>query len=559
MTLLAPHPHRASSALDRLKRIVTPQPPQTWVYPGYRRGLISLCLGMALSISLLGLTMPYYNKAASDMVSVYEALVFNSGLAQDFIVYPSVIGRALLGWWLRVLSMLGVVPVWQLEQLPDGANLKAYEAVWQKLIEAGRVFSLGIGMITVVSFVSLVRRWLGSWQIAVLAGIALAFSSGVALGFRILRPEMMAAGLVYASLLLVFLAARDVTPRRFATLGLAGFLVALALIEKVQSLIPALAILPLALAFGQTTRVAAPVSNLAMLAAGALTALLAIVPAGELLFSATHGFAGLLPLSGVPYKELPAHLSGAYQFVLIAFVIVSMGIYGVLWRVSFIDTLSAIISVGLGLGLGFDILYLQSSPDALIAIANPIEHLQAFSAGAGATLLYQSSASIVGTVATAIGKSLAIHTFISPTHRPTLLIEWLAWAAAVHAYARGRTLVALQIALLLACAIGQDAIYSLRQVKVYYLPYSDPPIILAGALALSHYRERLMLPSWQKAAAIFMALYVVWGHAQPALAVYGRHNRGKVCGIVTLFAKKITIPYCKATPGGGMSNVLDDL
>ena len=45
------------------------------VYPGYRRGAIIICLGMVASIIVLGLTMPYYNKAASDMVSVYDALL----------------------------------------------------------------------------------------------------------------------------------------------------------------------------------------------------------------------------------------------------------------------------------------------------------------------------------------------------------------------------------------------------------------------------------------------------------------------------------------------------
>ena len=38
-----------------------------------------------------------------------------------------------------------------------------------------------------------IKRWLGVWQIAILAATALAFSSGFALGFRILRPEMLGA------------------------------------------------------------------------------------------------------------------------------------------------------------------------------------------------------------------------------------------------------------------------------------------------------------------------------------------------------------------------------
>ncbi len=543
-----------------LHNITQVQPPYTRVYPGLRRGMMCLCLGMVVSVMLLGLTMPYYNKAASDMVSIYEALLYNSGLPQEFLVYPSVIGRILLGWWLSLLHATGFISISKLAELPVTTDMSRYEAAWQSLVEAGRVFSLSIGIACVLAFVGLVRRWSGVWQIAALSGVALAFSSGFALGIRILRPEMMAASLVYAALLLVFIAASDTSDWRYAKLTAAGLLVALAIIEKVQSIIPALAILPLAVAFGKPwLSDAKPIGKHPLLGTALLAAfaLLALWPAGAILH---QGVTNMLRVSATSYRPLSHGLSGWYQLVIAFAIMATIVAYAKLWRVPILPTLSAGASVGLGLSLGFDLLYFQPSFEAIVAVANPVEHLQAYSAGEGATLLSQSPWAMFQTLAVAVGKSLAIHTFVlSPTHRPTLLLEWLAWAGAYLAYQSDRRLLALQITLLLGCAIAQDAIFSLRQVKVYYLPYSDPPIILAAALALSQFKDKIMLPSYQRVAVGLMAVTIVWGHAQPALAVYSRHNRGKVCGVVTQFTKRIAIPYCRDAPDGGMMSVFDDL
>ena len=517
-------------------------PKRSLLYPGYGTAALMLCLGMVASIAALGLTMPYYNKAASDMVSVYDALLFNSRLPQEFLVYPGLLSRVLLGWWLNGLHAIGLIPISRLEELKNLSDMKAYDAQWQSLVVAGRVYALLTGMACVMATVALVKRWLGSWQIAILAGTALAFSSGVALGFRILRPEMMAATFVFSALLLTLIAAKEERAVwRLLALVVAGFLVSLAILEKVQSVIPAVTILPLALAFGATRQAGSDdersVAWVRAAALGAL-ALLALWPAITILGQG---------IAQSQYKPLSGGLSGRYQWIIGVAIISTMAGYAALWRVSVIETVAAIAAVGLGLACGFDLLWLQSSNEAVIAVANPLEHLQGLSAGNGAMLLSQSPLTIFSTLFSAIGQSIAVHTFVlKPMHRPTLIIEWLALAGMVIAYRRGHKLLALQILMLVGCAIAQDAIFSLRQVKVYYLPYSDFPIILAGALALSQFTSSLMLPKWERATLAVMVVYIIWGHAQPALAAYSRHDKGKVCGIVVLFTKRITIPYCTA-------------
>lgn len=521
------------------------------LYPGFGIGIVLLWLGMAVSVAVLGLTMPYYNKAAADMVSSYEALLFNSHLPPEFLVYPAVLDRVLLGTWYQFVHALGFQSIWRLEDLPPPTtNLKTYETGWQMLVQSGRVFSLLTGIVFVTAFILLVRRWIGVWQIAILAGIAWAFSSGNALGFRMLRPEMMTATMVFSALLIVLIAAKDGRSTwRFPALAAAGLLVALAIMDKVQSIVPALAILPLALAFGPAgeQRPASTPANTwiwALLFSAAAAA--ALWPAAQILLKGV----ALMPLhTEIPYKPLSGGMSGRYQFIIAGGIVAAMAAYAVIWRLSLAESLAGIAAVGLGLGIGFDLLYWNVSDGALVAVANPIEHLQAHSEGSGDSLLSKSASQIQMTILKAIGSGLAYHTFVFwPQHRPTLIIEWLALAGMVYAYRKGRKLLALQIALLIGCAIAEDSIFSLRQVKVYYLPYSDTPIILAGVLALSQFADRLMTPAFERATAAVMIVYVLWGHAQPGLAVYSHHDRGKVCGIVVQFTKRITIPYCAEPP-----------
>jgi len=533
--------------------ISTPQPPSPLhhrLYPSFGRTYLYLCLGMAVSFAVFGFKAPYYTKAASDMVSAYEGLLFNSGLAPDFLVYPGLIDRAALGLWYQLLHAIGWLAPWRLQDLPAGGDLKTYEAAWQSLVEAARVYSLLTGLLCAGAFMWLVRRWLGDTRIAILAGVAWAFSSGNALGFRILRPEMLTAALVSCALLLVLIAARDGRSWwRFGALMLAGLLVSLAIIDKVQAIIPALTIVPLALVFGpQPPRVAGarPGGFNPMMWFTALAMSVAAVIAAKYAIALMQvGVAQMPAEAGFAYKPLSGGLSGRYQFVIAGAIAASMGLYSWVWRLSLAEAVRGIAAVAFGLAVGFDLMYLNTSTSALTAVANPLEHLQANSAGDGEGLLSQGAGVVGPTILKAIGKALAIHTFIKPTHRPTLLIEWLALAGAYLSWRRGDRLHALQIGLLIGSAIGQDALFSLRDVKSYYLPYSDAPIILAGALALTTYADKIKLPRFERLTVGALVVYIIWGHATLARAVvYGQHDRGKVCGIVTQFTKRITIPYC---------------
>jgi hypothetical protein len=187
--------------------------------------------------------------------------------------------------------------------------------------------------------------------------------------------------------------------------------------------------------------------------------------------------------------------------------------------------------------------------NAVVAVANPVEHLHAVSATPGGGAPTTSVADTAGKLLKGVGSALAVHTFfLAPSHRPTLLIEWLAICAAVLLWRRGEKQVALQISVLLLAAFLVDASFTLRRagsIKVYYTPYTDPLIVLAGALAAARFTEEIFSRAGRKAILAFMAIYVTWGQFEAARATYGQHGKHKVCGVAAPALRRVAVPYCK--------------
>jgi uncharacterized membrane protein len=59
--------------------------------------ILCLLLGMLLSFLVFGFWAPYWHKAVSNLLGVYEALLYNDRLAQEFLEYPGYLSPQLLG------------------------------------------------------------------------------------------------------------------------------------------------------------------------------------------------------------------------------------------------------------------------------------------------------------------------------------------------------------------------------------------------------------------------------------------------------------------------------
>jgi hypothetical protein len=516
-------------------------------FHGWKTSLVAIALGMVLSLLLVGFSMPYWKIADQDLPLAYNGLLLNDGRAQEYFEHTGYLYHLLLAAWYRLLHWLGFLPVHALSELPPAADVVGFDRAWQQLVEAGRVLSLILGIAFVWTYAALMRRLIGDWRIAVMAAIALAWSGGVAMHIRIMRTELLSAGLVTCALLLVLVAARAGAVRRAIYIGLAGLCASLAIITKVQALLPALAIPIIALAFGQTVPAGeqeAPgagrpwtVAAVAMAVAVALA-----LPAFALL---ALGMAG-----GTNYRPIGGGLSGIYQWLIALWIAGAMMAYAVAYRVSVTDTVAAMAALVVGIELGLLSLDIRYHVQNVIAVANPIEHMFA-SAAVATPSLTDEPQMLTGAFAWALAKgvaqSLALHSFVfSTSARPTLLLEWFAIVGAVVLWRRGERRGPMQVALLIVAAWALDAVFSLRSLQTPYFAYTDPLLILAAALVLAHLPE-LRARRWAQHVAIsLLVVTVVWAHLEPVKAVL-RHNRPQeACVWLPAHVTLIRFPFCRS-------------
>jgi hypothetical protein len=516
-------------------------------FHGWKSSLAALVAGMAVSLLLFGFWMPYWRIADQDLGLAYQGLLLNDGRAQEYFDHTGYLYDLILAAWYWLLHGIGLLPVHALSELPPTSDVAAFDRAWQQLIEAGRVLSLILVAAFAWVYATLVRRLVGDWRIAVMAAIALAYSGGVAMHIRIMRTELLSAGLVTSALLLVLVAAREPGIRRHVPIAVAGLCASLAVVTKVQALLPALAIPVVALGFGQLDLVAGDgrqPSAARRWAAAALATALAIAVAWPAAALLRQGMAG----AGV-YRPLGGGLSGVYQWLIALWVVGGVTAYAVLWRVPAAEALTALAALALGIGLGLLSLDIRYHPQNVIAVANPVEHMFAFAASGGSALVNEPQM-LTGAFAVVLAKgivqALAMHSFVfSTSARPTLLLEWFAIGGAIVLWRRGERRLPLQAALLIVTVWALDAAFTLRGLQTAYFAYTDPLLILAAALVLAHLPD-LQTKRWAQNAALgLLAVYVVWAHIEPVKAVL-RHDRLQdACVWLPRHISRVEFPFCR--------------
>lgn len=228
------------------------------LFPSYGAALARIMIAMVASFLVMGFFYPYWWYADQDLILAYQGLLLNDGRAQQYFDHTGYLYVLAISGWYWLCHWIGLLPVHNLTELPPGLRVAAFELAWQHLVEAGRVLSLLLAGLFVWTFTALLRRLVGDWRVAVMAGLALAFSASLAMHMRYLRTELLSSGLVTTALLAVLLAARTKAgiERRSLLLALGGLCSALAIVTKVQAIVPATAIPVIALAFGKNSRAA---------------------------------------------------------------------------------------------------------------------------------------------------------------------------------------------------------------------------------------------------------------------------------------------------------------
>jgi hypothetical protein len=527
---------KARDAFDRL------------TFLGWRKGLTAITLGLAASFFLFGYTLVYWRNADMDFMVVYNALLLNDGKPQQFVDHPAYITIVSMQLWFKLLHGLGLLDAWTLSSMPPASDAPAFDAAMTSAVRAGRLLAWLTATGCVLVFAGLMRLVVRDWRVALLATFAFAFSGGVAIHARILRSELVAAFPVLSALLILIAIGRRATAARPLAMALAALLCVLGMENKVQAIL-LIAALPLViLPFG---------------GAGSASVAFWRNPASAWPAMATAGLAAAmaawaaLPLIGVGFDRAlldaaqlrPLFLGkyGVYQTALLILIGSCMIAYAAVWRVTATEAIASMFAVAAGALVALLALELEFNSGDVIAALNPLEKMLSFTDASTADLA--NGASLKGILAPlfeGIASVLARYTFVlHSSPRPTVFLVWLIVPGIVLAWRRGERQTAIQALMLLLAAIGIDALGVRRGLKSEYFVFTDPLIILAGAILLDRMSD-LRFHKWAyPIAATLVGLHLVIAHAEPVKYALKRAGPEPVCEWSRYHLPLLPLPWCK--------------
>ena len=518
---------------------------------GWRWGLAAIVAGLATSFALFGYALIYWRNADMDFMVIYNALVLNDGKPQSFFDHTAYLTILSVKLWFQLLHGLGLLDGWSLSAIPPAADTGAFDAAMTGAVRAGRLLAFLIATGCVLIFAGLIRLIVRDWRVAMLATFAFAFSGGIAVHSRILRSELVAACPVIFALMILIVAGRRASPARPLLMAVAAGLCVLGLENKVQAilLISALPLLVIpfgnaagtSVAFWRNTRsswLAAGVAAIAAAAAAWAAWPLIVIGFDRALLEAAH------------FQPLLLGRFGIYQAVLMILIAGCMIAFARIWRVSAAETLASMFAIAAGASIALLALKLEYSAGNVIAVANPLEKMLIFADASTADAANGSNpVGILSLLLDGVASVLARYTFVlHSSPRPTAFLTWLIVPGIVVMWRRGQRQVAIQALMLLLAAIGIDALGVRRGLKSEYFIFTDPLIILAGAILLDSMRE-LRFRKWTyPVGMVLLGLHIVVGQAEPVKYAFMRRGPEPICQWNRFHMPLLPLPWCGSTP-----------
>lgn len=487
--------------------------------------VLLVLVSLVVSFVLFGLFWPYWRTIDMDLFMVYEAFLANSRLPQEYFDHPGHLTILTLGSWFRLLHELGLLKVHALSALPPPAD--AADA-WTAAVRAGRILSLIIAMLFAGGFALLLRRLVGDWRVAALGLFALVFSGGFIDQSRIIRTELIAAAGVTLALLVLLIAAGAVrTAWRPLLVGLSAAFATLGMCNKVQVIFLICALPLIVLPFGEradsagrfwrSSRYAVPLALAIAVAAGA-----ALYAAFPLVWLGLTAAATTI----TPWRPFLFGTYGTYQLLIALWFVVGMLVFAWFWRCPALETLAAMAAVVGGIAIGLLPLYLHYHPQNVLVVFNPLEQLFYFATWSDPGLAQSAtpvSGRLIGSLLEGLGSVLMRGTFfLHSSARPTIFLGWLVIAGIIIAWRQSERKLALQAAILMAAAIGFDAINTLRGLKTGYFVLTDPLVVTAAALLLARLTTLRTHRLTFRIGVLLIAVHLVISHAEPVKRSFQR-------------------------------------
>jgi hypothetical protein len=513
---------------------------------GWSGGLAALVAGLAVSFLLFGYFVIYYRNADMDFMVIYSALAMNAGHPQQFMDHTAYLTILTLKDWFALLHDLGLLDAWTLPAIPKDAA--GFDLAMTHAVRAGRVLAFLIAIGSVLIFAGLARLIFRDWRIALTATLAFALSGGVAVHSRILRSEFVAACPVISALMILIVIGRRAHLARPLGMAAAAALCVVGMENKVQAilLIGTLPLLILPFGSAQSASVGfwrTPASWLVAI----VTTLAALAAAWMAWPLVATGLDRAL-LDAAQFHPLLLGRFGVYQLALLAFIAICMIAFAAIWRVSVAETLTSMSAVALGAAAALLLLNVDYNTGNVIAVVNPLEKMLTFAdASTSSAASGSSPLAVLLLLFDGLASVLARYTFIlHSSPRPTVFLIWLILPGIVFAWRRGERLVALQAAILMAAAIGIDTLGVRRGLKIEYFIFTDPLIILSGAILLEQFSE-LRLHRWAfPIAATLFGLHIAVGQAEPIKYAFMRKGPQSICEWNRYYMPLTSVPWCSS-------------
>jgi hypothetical protein len=518
---------------------------------GWSKGLAAIIAGLAASFVLFGYALIYWRNADMDFMVTYSALAMNDGKPQQFLDHTAYLTILSLKYWFQGLHGVGLLDAYTLPAIPPASDAAAFDTAMTQAVRAGRVLVFLIAAVSVLIFAGLARRIFRDWRIAMLATLAFALSGGLAVHSRILRSEFVAAcPVIFALMILIILGRRGRLARPLG-MAVAAALCVIGLENKVQAIL-LIGTIPFVIQpFGSPAGVSVAFwrnTAASWLAAcfAAIAALAAAWAAWPLI--ATGLDRGLLDVAR--FHPLLLGRFGIYQVALLVLIGGCMITYAAIWRISAAETFAAMSAVIAGAAVALLLLEVDYNTGNVIAVINPLEKMLVFADASTAGAANGSSlAAVALLLLDGLASVLARYSFVlHSSPRPTVFLTWLIIPGIVYAWRRGERLAALQALALMLAAIGIDTLGVRRGLKIEYFIFTDPLIILAGAVLLERMSElRFHRWAYPIAAALF-GLHVAIGQAEPIKYALKRQGPESICEWNPYYMPLMPLPWCPHPP-----------
>ena len=524
-------------ALDRL------------TFLGWRWGLAAIVAGLAGSFFLFGYALIYWRNADMDFMVIYSALALNDGKPQQFFDHTAYLTILSVKFWFQGLHALGLLDAWSLSAIPPASDLPAFDAAMTSAVRAGRLLAFLIATACVLIFAGLARRIVRDWRVAMLATLAFAFSGGIAVHSRILRSELVAACPVIFALMILIVAGRRASVTRPFALAAAAALCVLGLENKVQAILLIGALPLIILPFGSEG--SASVAFWRNPRSSWLATVLAAIAAAAAAWAAwpliATGFDRAL-LDAAHFHPLLLGRFGIYQAALMVLIGGCMIAYAAIWRISATETLASMLAIAAGALIALLALNIAYHAANVIAVFNPLEKMLTFAdANTSDAANGSNLAGILLLLLDGFASVLARYTFVlHSSPRPTVFLTWLIVPGIIYAWRRGNRLVAVQALVLLVAAIGIDTLGVRRGLKSEYFIFTDPLIVLSGAVLLDCLNGlRFRRWTYPVAMALF-GLHIAIGQAEPIKYAFMQRGPEPVCEWNGYYMPLLPLPWCSS-------------